>query len=82
MSIEEGSKYQISQGIQGYFNSAESFTVLSNNGVTVQFKLEDGKGRGAMPIEHLHYLLKKSNLTKIPNKRSLLNTETTEEQIG
>lgn len=82
MSIEEGSKFQISQGIQSYFNAAEAFTVTSNNGVTVQFKLEDGKGAGAMPIEHLHYLLKKSNLTIVPNKRVLINTETNEEQIG
>ncbi|NRD79631.1 hypothetical protein HPT25_19915 [Bacillus sp. BRMEA1] len=81
MSIEEGSKFQISQGIQDFFNAAESFTVISNNGKTVQFKLGDGKGSGAMPIEHLHYLLKKSNLTIIPNKRNLLNTES-EEQIG
>jgi hypothetical protein len=82
MSIEEGSKFQISQGIQSYFNAAESFTVIANNGITVQFKLENGKGSGAMPIEHLHYLLKRSNLTIIPNKRALLNAETNEEQIG
>ncbi|MEH7336214.1 hypothetical protein V7161_26670 [Neobacillus drentensis] len=82
MSIKEGTKFQISQGIQSYFNSAESLTVLSNNGITIQFTLGDGKGYGSMPIEHLDYLLKKSNLSLIPNKRSLLSTEHDEEQIG
>ena len=83
MSIEEGARFQISQVIQGNFNSAESLTVIANNGVTIQFTLEDGKGYGSMPVEHLEYLLKKSNLTKIPSKRSLLKTtENDEEQIG
>ncbi|MGF6949662.1 hypothetical protein QF028_002167 [Neobacillus sp. B4I6] len=82
MLIEEGMKYQISQGIKGFFNSAESLTVKSYNGVTVQFTLADSKGHGSMPIEHLSYLLKKSNLTQIPNKRMLLSTDNNEEQIS
>lgn len=82
MSIKEGTKFQISQGIQSYFNSAESLTVISNNGITIQFTLGDGKGHGSMPLEHLQYLLNKSNLSLIPNKRSLLSTEEEEEQIG
>lgn len=82
MSIEEGTKYQISQGIKGYFNSAETMTVKSNNGVTIQFTLGDSKGYGSMPIDHLNYLLKKANLTQIPNKRMLLNPDSNEEQIG
>jgi hypothetical protein len=82
MIIEEGSKYQISQSVKGFFNAAETMTVKSYNGVTVQFILGDSKGHGSMPVEHLQYLLKKSNLTVIPNKRSLLNTEINEEQIG
>ncbi|WP_312469551.1 hypothetical protein [Neobacillus sp.] len=82
MPIEEGTKYQISQGNQCNFNSAESLIVIANNGITVQFTLGEGKGHGSMPIEHLSYLLKKSYLTQIPNKRMLLNTENNEEQIG
>ncbi|MBO0960577.1 hypothetical protein J1P26_12805 [Neobacillus sp. MM2021_6] len=82
MLIEEGTKYQISQTAKEFFNSAETMTVKSNNGVTVQFILGDSKGHGSMPVDHLHYLLKRSNLTIIPNKRSLLNTDLTEEQIG
>lgn len=81
MSIEVGTKFQISQSIEGFFNSAESMTVITNNGTTVQFTLGDGKGAGAMPIEHLNHLLKKSTLTKIPNKRALLNSDQ-EEQIS
>ncbi|MCM3567679.1 hypothetical protein [Neobacillus mesonae] len=81
MSIEEGTKLQISQGIQSYFNSADSMTVITNNGTTVQFLLSDGKGHGAMPVDHLNYLMKRSNLTIIPNKRTLLNSDT-EEQIS
>jgi hypothetical protein len=83
MSIEEGTKLQISQGIQGNFNSAESLTVISNNGVTIQFTLGEDKGYGSMPVEHLNYLLKRSNLTIIPNKRTLINSaETSEEHIS
>ncbi|MEH7494926.1 hypothetical protein [Neobacillus niacini] len=82
MSIETGMKYQISQTIKGNFNSAESLRVTTNNGVTVQFTLEDGKGHGSMPLDHLNYLLKRSNLTPITsNKRVLLNTDH-EEKIG
>lgn len=83
MSIEQGTRFQISQGAQEFFNSAESMTVISNNGITIQFTLADGKGYGSMPVEHLDYLLKKSNLSLVPNKRALLNTvENNEEQIG
>lgn len=82
MLIEEGTKYQISQGIKNYFNSAETMTVTNNNGVTVQFMLGENKGRGSMPIEHLDYLLKKANLTQIQNKKLYLNIENNEEQIG
>jgi hypothetical protein len=82
MLIEEGTKYQISQTIKGFFNSAESMTVKSNNGITIQFILGDNKGHGSMPVEHMNYLLKKSNLTLIPSKRSLLHNEMNEEQIG
>lgn len=81
MQIEEGTKYQISQGVQENFNSAESLTVIAYNGITVQFTLGEGKGHGSMPIDHLSYLLKKSNLTQIPNKRALLNMENNDEQI-
>ncbi|MEY2193228.1 hypothetical protein AB7942_10840 [Neobacillus sp. BF23-41] len=82
MLIEEGMKYQISQGIKGFFNSAETMTVKSYNGVTVQFILADSKGHGSMPIEHLTYLLKKSNLTQVPSKRTLLSIDNSEEQIS
>lgn len=82
MAIEKGSKYQISQSIKGNFNSAESLTVTTNNGITIQFTLEDGKGYGSMPLDHLNYLLKRSNLTPITSsKRVLLNTDN-EEKIG
>ncbi|MDR4947547.1 hypothetical protein [Neobacillus cucumis] len=82
MLIEEGNKYQISQYAKGFFNSAETMTVKSFNGITVQFTLGDSKGHGSMPVEHMQYLLKKSNLTFIPNKRLLINNELNEEQIG
>ncbi|EIJ78075.1 hypothetical protein PB1_10964 [Bacillus methanolicus PB1] len=81
MLIEEGTKYRISQGIKSFFNSAETLTVIRQNGITVQFTLGEGKGYGSMPLQHLHYLLKRNDLTQMKNKRSLLNTEN-EEQIG
>jgi hypothetical protein len=82
MSIEEGTKYQISQNIKGFFNSAEALTVIRDNGVTIQFTLGESKGRGSMPVQHLHYLLKRSDLTKIPAVHTFLNNESNEEQIG
>nr|WP_263326613.1 hypothetical protein [Neobacillus sp. Marseille-Q6967] len=84
MLIEIGTKFQISQTVKGYFNSSESLTVITNNGVTVQFTLDDGKGRGSMPLDHLNYLLKRANLTQITtnSKRLLLNNDSNEEKIG
>jgi hypothetical protein len=83
MSIEAGTKFQISQNIKGNFNSSEALTVITNNGITVQFTLDDGKGRGSMPVDYLNYLLKKSNLTQVTNnKRLLVNQENNEEKIG
>lgn len=84
MLIEIGTKFQISQSVKGFFNSSESLTVITNNGVTVQFTLDDGKGRGSMPLDHLNYLLKRANLTQITtnSKRLLLNNDNTEEKIG
>lgn len=74
MPIEEGAKFQISQEVQRNFNSAEFLTVTSNNGITIQFTLADGKGYGSMPVDHLNYLLKRSNLTKITSKKALLQS--------
>ncbi|MED3623587.1 hypothetical protein [Neobacillus thermocopriae] len=83
MPIEEGAKFQISQEVQRNFNSAESLTVTSNNGITIQFTLADGKGYGSMPVDHLNYLLKRSNLTKITSKKALLQSaHSTEENIS
>lgn len=82
MTIEEGTKYQISQNIKGFFNSAEALTIIRDNGVTIQFTLADSKGYGSMPVQHLNYLLKRSELTQIPNKRAFLNSENSEEQTG
>ncbi|MGG5254236.1 hypothetical protein ACQYAD_12140 [Neobacillus sp. SM06] len=82
MSIEAGSRYQISSTIKGYYNSAESLTVIRNNGITIQFTLAEGKGYGSMPIQHFQYLLKRSELTPMTNKKSLLSQEIQDEQIG
>ena len=83
MQIESGMKYQISQSIKGNFNSAESLTVTTNNGITIQFTLEDGKGHGSMPLDHLNYLLKQiQSYYRSPLiKGSLLNSDN-EEKIG
>lgn len=81
MAIETGTIYQISQNVKGFFNSAEALTVIRDNGVTIQFTLGDGKGHGSMPVQHLQYLLKRSELTQIPHKRGLLTADS-EEQTG
>lgn len=83
MSIEAGNRYQISQSIKGNFNSAELLTVTTNNGITVQFTLDEGKGHGSMPLDHLNYLLKRGNVTQISsNKRLLVSSDNNEEKIG
>lgn len=75
MMIEEGTKFQITEEAKGFFNSAETMIVKTNNGITIQFILGDSKGHGSMPIDHLNYLLKKANLTQISNDRMLLDDE-------
>jgi hypothetical protein len=82
MSIEAGMMYQIGQKFKTNFNSSDSLTILNNNGVTVQFTLDDGKGRGSMPLEHLNYLLKRDDLTKVTSKRALLSSDNNEEKIS
>lgn len=82
MPIEQGTKFQISQGIKSFFNSAEALTVIRDNGITIQFTLGDGKGYGSMPIQHLHYLLKKEDLTQINSKKAPSNNESSEDHTG
>jgi hypothetical protein len=82
MLIEEGTKYQITEEAKGFFNSAETMIVKTNNGITVQFILGDSKGHGSMPIDHLNYLLKKANLTQISNDRIQLDEDKNEEKIS
>lgn len=82
MSIEIGTKFQISKGIKGYYNSAETMTIIRTNGTTVQFTLEDGKGHGSMPLQHFQYLLKRTELTKIHDKMHLINNQESEQDIS
>lgn len=84
MLIEVGTMYEISNQIKGYYNSAETMTVIRLNGGTVQFKLENGKGHGSMPLQHFHYLLKRSELSllSLEDKKRLLQTEETEQHIS
>jgi mannitol-specific phosphotransferase system IIBC component len=70
MTIVEGTKYQISDVIKCNFNSADTLTIVRQNGVTAQFTLGDGKGSGAMPINHFNYLLKRAELKQIRSKRT------------
>lgn len=82
MTIEIGTVYQISKTIKGYYNSSETLTVTRFNGGTVQFKLEDGKGHGSMPIQHLQYLLKRTELTEIIDKKLFIKHEESEQDIS
>lgn len=82
MLIETGTEYQISTTIKEYFNSADILTVIRDNGITVQFTLGEGKSRGSMPVQHLHYLLKKADLTLMPGKGNFLKEENSEEHTG
>lgn len=82
MSLEIGTKFQISKNIKGYYNSAETMTIIRLNGKTVQFTLEDGKGHGSMPLQHFQYLLKRTELTKMNDKIHLINQQESEQEIG
>jgi hypothetical protein len=82
MSIGIGTKYQISKDIKGYYNSAETMTITNLNERTVQFTLGDGKGHGSMPLQHLNYLIKRTELTPVSNKRHLLGSDQSEKDIG
>lgn len=78
MPIEVGTIYQISQGIKGFYNSANTLTIIRKNDRTAQFTLGDGKGYGSMPIKHLLYLIKRDDLTVIDDMLS----NTSEEHIS
>lgn len=80
MTFERGTEYKISKSTKGYFNSAESLTIIRQSEQTIQFTLGNGKGHGAMPLEHMKYLLNKNELTT--DKRTLLSNGTSEEKIG
>ncbi|ARK30610.1 hypothetical protein [Halalkalibacter krulwichiae] len=80
MTFELGTEYKIAHVMPGVFNSADTLTIVRQSGDIVQFTLGNGKGRGAMPVDHLKYLLNKNELTV--NKRSLLNHDDTNEKIG
>lgn len=82
MTIEAGNRYQISNKIKSYYNSAETLTVVRNSGITIQFTLSEDKGYGSMPIQHFRYLLKRTELSPITNKKTMINPENHEEQIG
>ncbi|WP_096200503.1 hypothetical protein [Bacillus sp. FJAT-45350] len=82
MSIAKGTAYRISTDTTSHFNSAETLTVISIFGHTVQFILDKGKGHGAMPIEHLHHLIKKNDLHLITNKKELLKGNEEEAKIS
>ncbi|SDZ63637.1 hypothetical protein SAMN05421736_12368 [Evansella caseinilytica] len=82
--MEQGMKYHISPDAKGYFNGAETLTVIRRSGSIVQFSLGEGKtkGYGSMPLEHLFYLLKRSELTEAMNKRQQLALSEDTEQIS
>ncbi|WP_216829644.1 hypothetical protein [Alkalihalobacterium elongatum] len=81
MKIELGTEYEITEKRQGHFNSAKTLTIIRQNRNIVQFILENGKGHGSMPVDHLLYLIKKKDITPIQSKRSLLSKDS-EEKTG
>jgi hypothetical protein len=82
MNTDKGTEYEISSSIKSCFNSAELLTIIRLSGNIVQFTLEEGKGYGSMPLQHFQYLLKKNALLLVTNKRTILNADLEEEQIG
>ncbi len=82
MKIDVGTQYKITESVRRNFNSAEALTVIRQTNNTIQFTLNDKKGYGAMPIQHMQYLLKKNYITQSsPTKRQLLIRENEREQI-
>lgn len=75
MEIFIGDEYEITENYRRNFFSSKSLTIVSINSSTVQFILSNGKGYGAMPCSHFAYLLKRSALTKMMNKKDYLENE-------
>lgn len=82
MLIKAGTKYQISETIREIYNRADTLTVVRANEKTVQFILGNGKGHGAMPVQHLNYLLKRSDLKEIQPRRMFVSEEEADEEIS
>lgn len=81
MKNEVGTEYQISEDVKRNFNSADTMTIIRQVGDIVQFKLNECKGHGSMPLPHLQYLLKKNYLNEWINKRQFIMKGDEEEQI-
>lgn len=70
MEVFIGDEYEIAESYQRNFFSSKSLTIVSINDRTIQFILNNGKGYGAMPLNHFTYLLKRSALTEMFSKRN------------
>ncbi|RXI95546.1 hypothetical protein DS745_24140 [Anaerobacillus alkaliphilus] len=82
MKIDVGTEYKITESVRRNFNSAEALTVIRQTNNTIQFTLNGKNGYGAMPLQHMQYLLKKNYITQSSGtKRQFLSRENKEEQI-
>lgn len=87
IDIKTGMEFTLSSRLKDSYFSAEALEIVHVDEKTVKFILKEEKGRGSMPIQHLHYMIKKKDLVKKqdPSKRRrLLEAELTEgeEQIS
>ncbi|WP_257346959.1 hypothetical protein [Pseudalkalibacillus decolorationis] len=69
MKIKKDTVYRINKHALGNFNSAETLKVTSHSRSIVQFTLDEKRGYGSMPIQHLRYLLKKNELSEVINEK-------------
>ncbi|MBU9711784.1 hypothetical protein [Evansella tamaricis] len=72
MEIKNGTVYEIADEIQKNFFSSGSLTIVGKTGNIIRFKLSNGKGYGAMPLQHLEYMLRNKRVVQKLNKRKFL----------
>lgn len=83
MEIFIGNEYEIAENYQKNFFSSPALTIVSMNDRSIQFILNNGKGYGAMPLNHFTYLLKRNALMEKMDKREFAeNNASSQEQIS
>ncbi|ADU30498.1 hypothetical protein [Evansella cellulosilytica] len=75
MKIDIGTKFEIASLIKDIYFGSDMLEITYVGEKTVKFTLSNNKGRGAMPIDHLKFLLKGNSLSKVINEDRIKEIE-------